>query len=410
MTRINALLIGHAFGPDLGSEPGNTWNWAWELSKYINVTVLAHPQYRESVYDYLKAFPNKRLKIIWIGNKLSSMIWKPGFRDRTIRLHYYFWQKAALKRALQAVQTRKFDLIHYISWSSVTLPPILKCHSIPLIWGPIGGGQKSPNQFKHYFGNHWLKECLRNLRIDMLHKLPQWRHAVREATIVLSTNFETTELLHRVGKDSRFFLDVGISSGFGLSKEPLLTQNNKETFSLIWAGRCDSIKALPIALEAVATLDIPITLIVAGDGPLLHQWKSYAVRLNISDRVIFLGKLPYVEMKNLFRSGDAFIFTSLRDTFGSVVLEALAFGLPVIVPDHQGVGTFITSDVGIKVPITRPEETVEGFASAILTLYQNIDLRRKMSKQAWQFAQNECWENRAVRMLSIYEEAIMQRK
>ena len=111
-------------------------------------------------------------------------------------------------------------------------------------------------------------------------------------------------------------------------------------------------------------------------------------------------------MQELFRSTAVFIFTSFRDSFGSVVLEAMAFGLPVIVPDHQGVGTFVPNEAGIKVPVTTPEDTIGGFARAIEHMALDQEARNRMALAAWRFAQEERWDKRAERMLNIYEELL----
>ena len=78
-------------------------------------------------------------------------------------------------------------------------------------------------------------------------------------------------------------------------------------------------------------------------------------------------------MSNLFFESDVFVFTSLRDTTGSVVLEALAAGVPVVAPDHQGVGDVVNDDCGVLVPVTDYGSMVDGYRAAILRLATSTD-------------------------------------
>jgi glycosyltransferase involved in cell wall biosynthesis len=110
-------------------------------------------------------------------------------------------------------------------------------------------------------------------------------------------------------------------------------------------------------------------------------------------------------MASVFQSCHAFLFTSLRDSFGSVVLEAMAHGLPIVTLNHQGVGTFVPNSAGIKVPVTTPHETIQSLASAIDELSAADDCRRRnMQLAAWTFAKEQTWDHRAEYMSRIYEE------
>ena len=165
------------------------------------------------------------------------------------------------------------------------------------------------------------------------------------------------------------------------------------------------LKALPLALEAIArTRDVPLRLIVAGDGPLMQKWRSEARTLGVDRQVVFLGRVPWQQMPELYREADAFIFTSLRDSFGTQVLEAMAHALPVLTLNHQGVGTFVPDDAGIKVAVRSPRETVEDLAHGIRLLAASPEIRAEMGRKGWEFARTQTWERRAIKMSSWYQE------
>lgn len=405
---MRVYLVGHAISPIRGSEPGNTWNWAWELSQHVPVTVLSHPQYREEVEARLKSTPNPRLRVRWVEVKGVDP-WKPGKGERGLRLHYLLWLREVARelRRILDEEGRTGAIVHHVSWGTLSAPPPFTKLGVPVVWGPVGGGQKVPKAFLRYWGKERWKEVLRSWRISLLAAAPWWRRAVRQYDLVLATNRETLVLLQETGvKDVRLFLDSGVPVGFGLDAPPTEVKDSTGPLRVLWAGRLESMKTLPLALEALTQMRANVELWVAGDGPRRSAWEEMAKALGLEQRVHFLGRVPPQEMPNLFKRAQAFLFTSMRDSFGSVVLEAMAFGLPFIVPDHQGVGTFVPDDAGIKVPVTTLAETASGFARALERLALDPDLRLRLAQGAWRYAQEERWDRRAQRMLGLYEEVL----
>jgi glycosyltransferase involved in cell wall biosynthesis len=111
-------------------------------------------------------------------------------------------------------------------------------------------------------------------------------------------------------------------------------------------------------------------------------------------------------MQSVFQSAHAFLFTSLRDSGGSVVLEAMAQGLPIVTLNHQGVQTFVPDNAGIKVPVTTPRETIQSLADAIDELSGSESRRHRMQVASWNVAKDHTWDRRAERMTRIYEEVV----
>ena len=88
--------------------------------------------------------------------------------------------------------------------------------------------------------------------------------------------------------------------------------------------------------------------------------------MGVAGHIAWLGWLPHREAIEQYAWADAFVFSSLRDTTGTVVVEALAAGLPVICLDHQGVHDVVTDDCGLKIPVTTPREVIAGLSDAIV--------------------------------------------
>jgi glycosyltransferase involved in cell wall biosynthesis len=200
-----------------------------------------------------------------------------------------------------------------------------------------------------------------------------------------------------------YFIDSGVPPSFELPAP--LTDRRSKTFDLLWVGIFLRRKALPLALEAMSQVkDLPVRLLIAGDGPMKTNWVNLARRLGLEDRTQFLGRVDWREMPALYQRANAFIFTSLKDSFGTQVIEAMSQSLPILTLDHFGFGEFVPPSAGIKVPVTNPQETVAALAQAIRRLVESPELCRKMGENAWKYAQEHTWEKRAERMNRLYSE------
>jgi exopolysaccharide biosynthesis WecB/TagA/CpsF family protein len=403
---MKVLLIGHACSPRYGSEPSFTWNWAWHLSAQHEIYVLACPYDRHAVEAFLSDHPNSRLRFYWIPLPGSRGI-RPVIGDTQSPWRYLLWQALAYERAAELHKSIRFDIVHHVSYGSVSAPPPVRKLGIPFVWGPIGGAQQAPAAFRRYFGQPWSREAVRSARVRLLRFWPSLRSAARASAITLATNQETASLLRQLGaQDVRLCLDSGIPSGIVSNRR---AKPKNEELILFWAGRMQPRKALPLALEALAAAGENVRLRIAGDGEMRGPWEEYAKALHLEDRVEFLGRIPWDAMSSLYENADAFLFTSLRDSFGTQVLEAMGHGLPVLTVDHQGVGTLIPSNAAIKIAVTTPRETVKGIAEGIRWLARNPDARERLGEAARAYAQTQTWEKRASRMSGLYKEVRRRR-
>jgi glycosyltransferase involved in cell wall biosynthesis len=119
-----------------------------------------------------------------------------------------------------------------------------------------------------------------------------------------------------------------------------------------------------------------------GDGP-------YAEALaDALPDAVFLGYLTGEKLARAYASADVFVFPSTTDTFGNVILEAQASGLPVIVSDLGGPKELV--DDGRTGIVTKAHD-VEDFARAIERVCGDPKLRAQMGQQARQQVVNRSW-------------------
>ena len=403
--RLKMLLVGHACSPELGSEPGLTWNWAWYLSESHEVWVLAHPQYRAAVDPVTARHGDRGPRVVWVEVPKRYDPWNPDRGERGIHFHYVLWQHAALVEARRLHATLNFDLVHHVGWGTVNAPSGLWRLGVPFVWGPLGGGQAAPLNFARHLGRRGvLTETARTVRSRLIPLLPSLRRTVKNSSLILATNRETADVLHRAGaRHVELFLDNGIQRNQIMSRHR--ARRAEDRLELLWAGRVESRKALPLALEAMArSRDLPVRLTVAGDGPMRRSCERKAVAMVLSESVRFLGMVPRARMASLFARSDALLFTSLQDAFGSVVIEAMAAGLPVIGLDHQGVGALIPTHAAIKVPVSSPEATARALAAAIRTLANSPESGCRVGEAARRHAMSETWSLRITRMNELYRQ------
>jgi glycosyltransferase involved in cell wall biosynthesis len=138
-----------------------------------------------------------------------------------------------------------------------------------------------------------------------------------------------------------------------------------------------------------------VRLIIAGAGP-----EEAALRRLTGPEVLFLGVLDRERaLPRLYASADAFLFSSLTETLGLVVLEAMASGLPVIAPPAGGVADHLRHDVnGIAVPPT----DVDSMATEIVALTLDVSRRRRLAEGARSTALALDWQAELDRLDASY--------
>ena len=106
-------------------------------------------------------------------------------------------------------------------------------------------------------------------------------------------------------------------------------------------------------------------------------------------------------------SCDVFLFASLRDGGGQVVVEAMGAGKPVVCFDLAGPGFHIDNSCGIKIKPENPKQAVVDIASALEKLYLDKDLRLKLGKGAKDKAEREYdWSKLGDKLNEIYKEVL----
>jgi glycosyltransferase involved in cell wall biosynthesis len=159
-----------------------------------------------------------------------------------------------------------------------------------------------------------------------------------------------------------------------------------KTPKLLHVGRISHEKNIDVIIKSLSRVKetFPnIKLSLVGDGPAMHSLRSLIRKLRLKDNVKFYGKIPHKKLGKIYRDHDIFLTASTMETFGLVVMEAMACGLPVI-----GVNKYAIPDLvlhGKNGFISKPFDDKE-IAGYIEKLVKNKKLRERLGKNSLKIA------------------------
>jgi glycosyltransferase involved in cell wall biosynthesis len=399
--KFNILLSAYSCEPLRGTEAGSGWNWAYELARLgHNVFVITRPVGRQGIEAFLARFPCPNLHFIYVDSPHFSL------RFGAIRpiLECLPWQRSAFAAARELCAANRIDVVHHVTWSSIHVGSKLWKLRKPFVFGPVGGGQTAGLRFRRYLRGGWHLELLRSLIVRYFTGvLFNARSTVSHADLVLVANPETHRWASRLGaRRVEYMLDTGIPASM------LVDRAKPETpvgaLRILWVGRLVPRKALLLALEALSKVDptINVSCTILGDGPQGRYVRDWIRQLKLSDRVTWLGQLGWEAAMRVYDDHDVMLFTSLRDTGGTQLIEAMGKGLPIVTLDHHGAHVAVPPEAGIKIAVTTPERTVEDIARALERLAREPETVRRMAQAARQCASTHTWDRKATEAVRRY--------
>lgn len=192
-----------------------------------------------------------------------------------------------------------------------------------------------------------------------------------------------------------------------------------DTVFVVYVGRLAAEKGLDTALDAMqrvrAAAGARVAFAFAGDGPYAAHCRQYE-----GDGCSFVGRLEGEALSEFFASGDVFIFPSATDTFGNVLLEAMASGLPIVAadspPTREVMGGVIAASVdaerrytggdiegtGELTGILVPAGNGEVMAQAILSLANDPRRRHELAEVALRESRRRSWDAVFDRLFEDY--------
>jgi UDP-glucose:(heptosyl)LPS alpha-1,3-glucosyltransferase len=199
------------------------------------------------------------------------------------------------------------------------------------------------------------------------------------------------------------------------NKEDVRTHTRKE-FGInnadpviLFAAMNFEIKGLDAILLSLAKLKSQkhkFKLIVAGKGN-IRKYAKIAQEAQIYENVIFVGPVSKEKLIRIYLACDMYMMLSKFDTFGMVVLEAMAAGLPVIISGNVGARDLVGEGAnGFIINDTSDAD----YIAAKIALMLDENIRRNMSQGAYQTALKNTWDQAAKKYQEIYTDILASRK
>ena len=173
---------------------------------------------------------------------------------------------------------------------------------------------------------------------------------------------------------------------------------------LLFVGRLGTeknIEFLVRAFEALRTIRRDVHFVLVGDGPIRNRLQSLVTRLALNDAVIFGGPVAHGKIAAYYQAADLFVFSSLTDTQGIVVLEAIASGLPVVALRDEAFTLMVKN--GRNGFLVRPTASPMQFARRIAVLLQDERKWRTFAATSTQVAREFSEEEQARKLARLYE-------
>ncbi len=172
---------------------------------------------------------------------------------------------------------------------------------------------------------------------------------------------------------------------------------NRPVFNILFASRLvweKNLATLGSIYKKSEELQLPYRFIIAGDG---YAKEELEVAM---PKAVFMGELSQLELSNVYASSDVFLFPSISETYGNVVVEAMASGLPCIIAKGGGTNDYIHHmESGI---ICSPNNECE-YIDAIELLRRNTALKTKLINNALEYSRGLSWDSLVSKYFSDLE-------
>lgn len=400
--------------PYYGSDEGIGWLWPYYMRQYAEVWVLVRNDRRPDIEKYCEEHSITDIHFVycdipnWMNFYYKNLEkGKNGALD--FLLYQLLWQFPAYAAAKKLHKKVKFDLVHHVSTNDFRLIGKMHRLHIPYLIGPIGGAQETPRALADYVAANTKTEKLRAILNKILTALPGYRKGLNSAKRIFFSNYETAEYLRpKINDFSKCSLLTEIAY-----KESEVSEkrraNDKDVCTFLWAGRMEYRKGLELLFDALDSLPMEKKWEVklCGTGRELENYKALVQKKAYKRRVHFLGKIPYEELQNLYEEADVFVFPSLRETTGTVIIEAMAHGLPVICLKQGGGALVVDEKSGFLISGKNREEYIAGFSDAMQECLKDREkMKRKGEESREKILSEYTWERKTQYMLEIYQEVL----
>lgn len=396
------LLSAYACDPAKGSEHGIGWNWAFELVREgHDVWLLTREKHRASIENWQSQHEFPNLRVSYLEPPFWAAPWR---REHSDYLYYFLWQLFAFWRARALVSRFRFDWVQHVTYGSLRVPSFLGLLGIPFVFGPVAGGESAPFALRRrYPPRGWVIDTMRDLSNAWVRFDPLMHLTFATASEVIVTSEQSKALV-----PARYRSKARVQLAIGVDEQALVPRaaRSSEGLKVLFVGKLLYWKGLHLAFEAFARLirEVPdARFTVIGSGRDDRWLRRYAERLGITHGLEWVDWMDRQALLEAYPDYDVFLFPSLHDSGGMVVLEAMSNALPVVCLDLGGPGILVDRQSGIVIPTFRKQESevIEALTQALIALARDRSFRQSLSAGAQARAARFSWANVVSRPVSL---------
>jgi glycosyltransferase involved in cell wall biosynthesis len=410
------LVVGHYASERTGGAGSIPLRLFGRLrARGVDVWLLTHVSARPELAASLPAADFERVifarglrglePVFTVGEHLP-----PGLRTIAWAITQLERQIAMVPVARRLIRELAIDIVHQPISVSPVIPSPLTRLGVPVVMGPLNGGMALPPAFRDrdsLLGT--LIRVVRPLAAAAMNRVVRGRPL---ADVVLVANQRTRSLLPRsVRKRAVEVSDIGVvldswpvpdgePSGAGAAAAGGVTR-------FLFVGRLVGWKGLDILLDAFSLVreKVPAQLEIVGDGAQRAKLAEQADLLGCSADVSLTGWLGRQECAQRIRSCDVYVSSSLQESGGITVLEAMASARPVIAAAWGGHLATVDDTVGILVGVSSRQAMVRELADAMIRLAEDPALRSRLGAAGRRRVEERYdWDVLVETTLRIYEE------
>lgn len=415
---LRILLVAEACNPEWTSVPLVGYNFARALVERddLKITIATHPRNRPAIErDPISSraeflFPDNdyiagtlfRFAQLLRGDKGKGWTTNTAFSS----ISYLFFEYELNKLVKKRLRAGEFDLIHRITPVTPTVgSPLASWTDVPMILGPLNGGLPWPPEFPNLRKqeNEFLVPLRKAYKL-----MPYYAATYRRIRAAIAGSQHTASEIPASFRGKKYFLpENGVDPAKFTISDNWTPPSGK--FRFVTVGRLVPYKGLWLTLSAMRDSNIlkGCELVVIGDGPDRAKLEQTAREYGLEGCVKWLGQLDQKTMSAEMRSSQCFVFPSLREFGGGVVIEAMACGLPSIIVDYGGPRDLIDAASGILLPMQPEVPMVGALREAMERVVGDPDLCRRLAGNASARIRSDfTWDVKAARLRAIYGEVL----
>lgn len=394
---VNYLISAYSVNPYKGSEDSIGWNWVLQYEKNYKegdrIILLTKKFNEKDTRRGLKEFNIQHVELV-IVDVPNALNW---FREKHSAFHhmyYILWQHWAWLWVKHS--GIHFDVIHHVTMNDYRIPSELyKAKGAKVIWGPMGGAQVTPRPLKVYEKNQ-LVASFREFVNKSCSWNPFYKKALRSYYKIYCINNETQNQISRiVGKDVPLMPELALRDEY---KNLPIRKGNNDILKIVFVGRLIGKKGIAFLVDALSLMptDMNWELLIFGDGDDHALIEKQIADSGIGKNVKLMGNRPLNQIAEAYQQADVFVLPSLRETSGNVLLEAMAYAVPIVAFDTSFCRLLKEVDCGVFVNTDQALEGIkEDWCKAIVTLGQDKELAKQMGLNGYKYVNSKLtWDEK----------------